>query len=221
MEWMPGDQLRRVLPSLSSQEANLVAYDWGRCLARFHNAPVPEVLESLVQSVEESCHRYAEWSQRKSLDVINDLNSDIQWTAELHSEVEGFLRDRLDCIKKPNSNSLGLIKADQDVRDFLALSEPRPHISAMLDWEGLKYGNTLPQVTLVYLRLTLMDRQELWPAFRSGYEKEAGSRLTQNRQVEYFLLLRALFAARWNPRAYRIILPLVREMRVPFFEHSG
>ena len=153
-------------------------------------------------------------SYQKALQLIDEQGSKKPWTPKLCKEVQVFLYDRLDSFK--SDPQIGIMKADSDTRDFLAICDPEARISAMLDWERVNYGYVLYDCLLAYQRLVLMDCKELWPFFCVGYEKEMGTPLVQNAGVEYYLMWVGLRATKWNPKAYKIVFSLIEGRRLPF-----
>ena len=61
MEWMPGEQLRLVLPSLPTEKAEELAADWGHCIARFHLAPIESDDCPDLPEPEEGYTGFVEW----------------------------------------------------------------------------------------------------------------------------------------------------------------
>ena len=112
------------------------------------------------------------------------------WTTEKCNRLKSFIEERREAFNQ--CTRIGVIKRDSDLRDFLAQNEPQPHVSGMLDWEHLRYSVTDYDCVVAYLRLSLFDRVDLWPAYREGYEKEAGIAFEQDRAIEYLLAVRAL-----------------------------
>ena len=203
MEWMPGDQLRRVLPSLSPEDAHELCRDWGCCVARFHHARVPGMVQVRGDN-------FLNWLHQHSTESIARLRTDPRW-ADLHGiELNGFISGRLDALRSPAA--LGLVKKDQDVRDFLAVPGPRPHISAMVDWEKVELGDTTYELSLIYFRMQLLGIGSYWPSFREAYEAESGARLPHGPQMECYLMMRTVIAAGLNPELHNPITNILNNI---------
>lgn len=217
MEWMPGEQLRLVLPSLERQEAMELAADWGRCVARFHNMSIePSERADFGWSDPKDVYAgFLAWLRGAMEGWFEALKANPQWSNVDINAVRDYLERRAGLLDKPAR--FGLIKSAQDVRDALALVEPRPHISALLDWEGVKVSDSLWEVTSIFVRLNFLSLDHLWPAFRSGYEAEAETVLSQTPQAEFYVMSRALPPARnGNEGAGRIIKTMLAGARIPF-----
>lgn len=188
MEWMPGEQLRTMLPSLSRADGRTLTRDWGRCLARFHTATHPPALPRVPGGPGSS----QEWLRAIAARGAAALSKDARHTELVNAGLQ-FLDERLPALDSPLLSAL--TKADQDVRDFLGLLDPEPHISAMLDWERVAVGDAYYEIAVIYLRHRFLGIEELWDAFRTGYEEWSGQILTPNRHYECYLMSRALLGA--------------------------
>ncbi len=67
-------------------------------------------------------------------------------------------------MKEPVIDSL--VKADQDLRDFLVSDDDSFRITAMLDWERVDNADGLYEIMVVFLRLWLAEKLEGWRSFR-------------------------------------------------------
>lgn len=190
MDWMAGEPLNRVLPNLNRDLAATLAVDWGRCLARFHHAPF-NILDN-VDAPPLQMEGMGGWLHAQAQLQIQRRSEDGCFSREFITVIERFINERLPLTQSPAQP--GFTKADNDIRDFLAKTLPTPRITAMVDWERITAGETLWEVTTLFIRLHLMNLTHLWPMFRRGYEEIAGYSLECNPHVELYLMTRALIA---------------------------
>jgi aminoglycoside phosphotransferase (APT) family kinase protein len=198
MEWMPGEQLRLVLPALPHAQAQALARDWGRHVARFHHARLPDERRPTWLDPRNSYAQLVEWIARSTREKAARFGESGLWSAEEARAIEEYLAEREPSLAKPQA--MGLTKADQDVRDFLAVTEPEPRTSAMIDWERVEIGDTVSETAMIFNRLCVMGLRPLYASFRAGYESEAGARFSQGTQAEYYLMSRSLTAS-WSEEA--------------------
>lgn len=186
MEWMPGQQVRLVLPRLSRQQSDALCEDWGRCMARLH---APDLVD--VAALRHDPAGFAQYWLTRAASVF-DSQGQSEWHLRRRADVVGFLRKRLPYMTRFVAE--GLLKKDSDVRDFLAMVAPKPHISGILDWERVWHGDGAFGLVCIWLRLHLLGIGEAWDAFRQGYEMASGRAILDNRQTEFYLVARATVA---------------------------
>lgn len=212
MEWMPGEQIRLLLPQISNNEAKILTQDWGHCIAKFHSTKIaPEEIPDW-QILEDSYKSFINYLNNTTSEIFEELQDTQKWLAvKLKSitlkqleNTQSWVLAKLDSIRnyiscrqqtslgKPVSP--GLIKADQDVREVLGLLKPHPHISAILDWERVEYGDQIWELVSLFVRLHLMKLGHLWSDFKEGYEKEFGKKLTTSPTSELYTMVRALIS---------------------------
>jgi hypothetical protein len=185
MEWMQGESLGAKFTSSGREDARYMALDYGRVQAHFHTAIIPNLELLLPQA-----HPKQDWHRDAVLDVVQHPPKHVP--KDVWLRLSPFLESRLNGLKRPLSP--GLVKIDDDFRDYLVEAKPRPHISAMLDWEHVWQGDTAHAVSMVFHRFWLSDLTELWPSFRVGYERAAGRPIAYGGQVEAYLAWRLLRA---------------------------
>ncbi len=214
MEWMQGDQLRVVLPSLDVGGAAELARDWGRSMARFHDTRIDPPKRAGWPTAEEGWAGFMGWLRGRASSLFEELGTKPDLSGTETEAAREFLAEREKAMAVPALP--GLVKQADDVRDYLAVSRPSPRVSALLDWEGVCPGDSLPAVTGVFVRLHTLDLEHLWPAFRRGYEEEEGRALPQSPHAEYYLLTRALTAATWHDKGRAIVRRMLAGERLPF-----
>jgi hypothetical protein len=188
MAWMPGVQLRLALPAWAPSTTAGVCADWGRCAATWHRFP----LENLaVPAGPPSDVSLQDHLARHRASVERAMRSLSRLRLRDPPMIARRLGSAIDALRTPLSP--GSVKADEDVRDYLAAPEPS-RITAMLDWEQLGCGDTAHASAMVFHRLWLMGLEDRWADFRSGYRR-AGGAIRWAPQVEAYLLTRALGAA--------------------------
>jgi hypothetical protein len=111
-------------------------------------------------------------------------------------------------------------KHDLDVRDFLAVMEPEPRITGMLDWERVRGGGALAALVGIWVRLHYLEAQHGCPAFLKAYESERGIQLRQSGRVEFHLMNRAVLPSDHNEPARKIIEGLLEGVEYPFSQRS-
>jgi hypothetical protein len=187
MEWMPGEQLRVLLPATERPLAAVLAQDWGRCVGILHRATIAD--EGIVSTHATFIH----WLRdRVDHDLARLGSSETTFTPGVQV-VREWMGERSEAIQTPGL--WGLTKADMDVRDFLGIVEPRPHVCAMLDWEAVRYMDCLWNLASICVRLHLMNLLHLWAAFLTGYEDGGAFRWLPSPAAEYYLAGRTIVAA--------------------------
>lgn len=107
------------------------------------------------------------------------------------------------------------VKADQDLRDFLA--DPEEYqITGMLDWERVTRGDGIFAITLIYLRLWLNAKLDGWADFYATYNRRATKQAEQCPQAEFYLMCRAVLAYEFNDSVARLVEQLLEGERLPF-----
>ncbi len=187
MQWMPGEQLRLLLPALEADAAGALAQDWGRCVGTFHQADIDDAPPSDDPAASgQGLHR----RMQHDLDELLDRHAVSETQAKA---VRVWLQSRAAAVQRPVL--AGVTKSDLDVRDFLGLAQPRPHISAMLDWESVRPGECLWNLASICIRLHLMNLERLWPDFLLGYDSAGTFRWRQSAASEYYLAARIIIAS--------------------------
>ena len=196
MEHMPGEQLRLLFQSATDAQAEALARDWGRCIARFHSTRIePEDCGGWPDLV--TAHAgYLDWQRNKMQDAIALLETAPGWPSDQVAAVRDYLAERDSSFSEPAAP--GLVKRDQGPRDALGLLEPTPHVSALLDWELVSPGDTLWELVDVFVMLYVGGLHRIWPAFREGYEGESGARIQRGEPLEYYTLARTIIALTWR-----------------------
>ena len=192
MEWMPGEQLRTVLPAVDGEVAAELVRDWGGCIAKFHHAQLGPEPCADWPDLSEAHSGFVRWLRGIVHERLETLAKDSSWSAEAGT-VRTFLAERDESLDTPASP--GLVKADQGIRDALALLEPRPHISALVDWERVSPGDTLWELASILVR---MDIDGLWPDFHEGYAKEAEPPLPPGPHSDFYVMTWALIQVTWG-----------------------
>ena len=121
------------------------------------------------------------------------------WLVEQRERLRETL-DRYMASARDEPVEVALMKGDQDVREFLCQVSGVPHISAMLDWERVLYGDPRYEVMVLCHRLRLMELDHLWADMRAGYEKETGRSLCRSAGAMIYLLFRAMGSVVRGPR---------------------
>lgn len=183
MEWLPGEQLRTVLATAHGQDLKELCNSLATCLATFHD-PVH------LAVVPDTGSEFAEWLYARTMKALQ------RGTAELDIEaIRRYVDARLPALTVTAIPSL--VKADQDLRDFLA--DPEAYrITGMLDWERVTRGDGIFAITLIYLRLWLNRKLDGWPDFCATYNGLAMKPAEQCPQAEFYLMCRAVLAYRFN-----------------------
>ena len=208
-EWMPGEQLRLALPKRTPEDGAGVAYDWGRCLALLHTAPLPAELYP-----PNAARATGYWGDAEQYGEALQLAERVGAACrpDLSGRMVLFLEERVEAFRQTET---GLTKADCDTRDFLVGRPAR--ISAMLDWEQVHCGFVLHQCLQAHLRLKAMGLEELFVPFCRGYEGVTGERLAQSPAVEYCFMARTLRAVGNNiPGALETVTALAAGQPLPF-----
>ncbi len=135
------------------------------------------------------------WLRDKMAEVFRILWENPGWPRDDIADFEAYLRQREDTLT--DVAAPGLIKRDQGLRDALGLLEPEPHVSALLDWELVEPGETIAEVADLFVMIYVAGLERLWPAFRNGYESEAGA-IERRPQLEYYAMARTLIAFTWQ-----------------------
>ena len=208
MEWLPGEQLRTVLATANGQDLKKLCASLATCLATFHD-PVH------LAVVPDTEGEFAEWLYARTMEVLQQIVSEPRpGTAELDIEaVRRYVDARLPALTITAIPSL--VKADQDLRDFLADPEEY-HITGMLDWERVTRGDGIFAIALIYLRLWLNRKLDGWPDFCATYNRLAVKRAQQCPQAEFYLMCRAVLAYRFNDGVAGLIDQLLQGGRLPF-----
>ena len=195
MEHMPGVQLRLLFQSAPDAQADALARDWGRCIARFHGTHIEPTDCGGWPDLETTHAGYLDWQRTKMRDAIGLIET-TGWPEDEVSAVRAHLSERAGSFGEPAVP--GLVKRDQGPRDALGLLEPEPHVSALLDWELVSPGDTLWEIVDVFVMLHVAGLGRVWPAFRAGYEQESGARIERGEPLEYYTLARTLIALTWR-----------------------
>ncbi|MBT7059254.1 MAG: aminoglycoside phosphotransferase family protein [Lentisphaerae bacterium] len=221
MEYMPGEQLRTALPRLEPTLATSVAEDLGKCLGRFHRTDLLEENQRLVAIPVDTralVHGWMAWCTETAARSSVRFDSHEDWDAVKEGSMSAAqllagrswlveqrerLRETLDrymASARDEPVEVALMKGDQDVREFLCQVSGVPHISAMLDWERVLYGDPRYEVMVLCHRLRLMELDHLWADMRAGYEKETGRSLCRSAGAMIYLLFRAMGSVVRGPR---------------------
>ena len=91
----------------------------------------------------------------------------------------------------------------------------------MLDWKRVMIGDGDYELAVLFIRFHLLQRPDLWPAFREGYEHEAETRVRASPRVEFYLISRALLASSWSPIAIQIVYRLLHGEELGFEKRSA
>lgn len=208
MEWLPGEQLRLVLPTCSTPDAFRIARTWGRCLGVMHVAEPPD--DCLTEHPPTPGSYWWEPEQFENALVLIERLASLD--TPTRRQMARFIEDRRDTHRMTR---IGVVKADSDLRDFLATTGDAAGVSGMLDWERVSYGCSVYDCVQAFLRLTSLERLDLWLPFREAYEEAAGQELAQTPDVEYLLVCRGvLAAANSQPGIVSLLSQLCRGHRV-------
>ena len=208
MEWLPGEQLRTVLASAHDQDLTRLCASLATCLATFHDPMHLAV-------VPDTGGGYAEWLYARSMEVLQQIVSEPRPGRDKLdvAAVRSYIDARLPALTVAAIPSL--VKADQDLRDFLA--DPAEYqVTGMLDWERVTRGDGIFALTLIYLRLWLNRKLDGWAGFCATYNRLATKRAEQCRQAEFHLMCRAVLAYRFNKAVAGLIDQLLEGRRLPF-----
>jgi hypothetical protein len=212
MQFMPGEQLLRVLQTATPEQCHSVCEDWGRCIARFHDPALAEVLDDPT-----ALHANAEYGTHWAQSYLKQ-HADSDWHRAHADRILAYLCDRLPLNGKYQIPALS--KHGLDVRDFLATTEPTPRIAGMLDWEGVNADDGLVALVGIWVRLHCLGVGHAAPAFLAGYEAERGISLRQSPRVQYHLMNRALLPTTHNAPARAIVEDLLNGATYPFDRRS-
>lgn len=162
MEWLPGEQLRTVLATAHGQDLKRLCASLATCLAVFHDP----VHLAVVPDTEGG---FAEWLYARSVAVLEQTGAPGPGRDELDvAAVRRYIDARLPALTAVAIPSL--VKADQDLRDYLA--DPEEYqITGMLDWERVTRGDGNFAITLIYLRLWLNGKLDGWADFCATYNR--------------------------------------------------
>lgn len=236
MEWMPGEQIRLLLPRISKDKAKILTQDWGCCIAKFHSTKITPKEILGWQTLEESYKGFINYLDNTISVTFKEIQDTQKWLAGKHKNISlkeikdtqnrllanlDSIRNYISCrqtsLRKPVSP--GLVKADQDVREVLGLLKPHPHISAILDWERVEYGDQNWELVSLFVRLHLMGLDYLWSYFKKGYEKEFGKKLIKTPTTELYMMIRTLISITRGARpdiSINIIKELLEGTKNPF-----
>ncbi|MCY3811156.1 MAG: aminoglycoside phosphotransferase family protein [Gammaproteobacteria bacterium] len=207
MEWLPGEQLRTVLATAHDQDLKTLCASLATCLANFHD-PVH------LAAVPDTGGGFAEWLYARSMGVLEQTGAPGPGRDELDAAaIRRYIDARLPALAVTAIPSL--VKADQDLRDFLA--DPEEYqITGMLDWERVTRGDGIFAITLIYLRLWLNGKLDGWADFYATYNRRANKQAEQCRQAEFYLMCRAVLAYEFNDAVARLVDQLLEGKRLPF-----
>ncbi len=207
MEWLPGEPLLSFFRSPDNQAcAEDVAHSWGESIARFHSACLPARVQALVR--ERSFGGFREWLRSRIGAALQALEAVPGWPPEDTTALRSYADARFQRLRVPARP--GLVKADQDFRDALAVDRPVPIVSAMLDWERVEAGDTLWEIGWLRARMALLGLERLWTPFREGYESVAPPLEDANPILELYVLARTLIAIGTHEEAPAIAWRLVQ-----------
>jgi hypothetical protein len=195
MEYMPGKQLRLLLRAIPEAKAEALTTDWGRCVAKFHTAELSLDECGGGPDLMTSHDAYLNWLRDKMQSVFQVLAANPGWPSDEVAAFEAYLAQRGESLAGPAVP--GLRKRDQGLRDALAMLEPEPHVSALVDWEQVEQGDTIAEMADLFVMIYVAGLGRLWPAFREGYEAEAGP-IENCDQLEYYAMARTLIAFTWD-----------------------
>ena len=208
MEWLAGEQLRTVLATARDQDLKNLCVSLAACLATFHDP-------SHLAVAPDADRGFAEWLYARTMDTIPEVVTKRRPGAD---ELDGaavrrYLDERLPALTTIAIPAL--VKADQDLRDFLA-DPTRFEITGMLDWERVTRGDGIFAITLIYLRLWMNRKLDGWAAFCATYNQFATGRAEQCPQAEFYLMCRAILACKFNDGMADLIDQLLEGKRLPF-----
>jgi aminoglycoside phosphotransferase (APT) family kinase protein len=213
MQCMPGEQLARLLPTANAPTCHAVCEDWGRCLARFHDPALTDILNdpsALDREIEHDAG-WAAWYLQK--------HADSDWHRTHADRILAFLHDRLPLTGRYELPAV--TKHGLDVRDFVATTEPTPRITGMLDWEGITAGDGVVDLVGIWVRLHYLGVGYAAPSFLKGYEAERGITLRQTKRVEFHLMNRALLPTNHNEASRVVVDELISGATYPFDQRTG
>lgn len=208
MEFMPGEQLRLALQRLPEDACRSLCCDWGRCIARFHDPMLMDLLGAPEAAPGEP--RY----DTERAQTYLEQRSDSDWHRANRGRILAYLDERLPVMGKHELPAL--TKHGLDVRDFVVITEPDPRISGMLDWEGVGVDDALKALVAVWIRLHYLGVGQAAPSFLEAYERERGIKLGQSKRVEFHLMNRALLPTNHNAPARVIVEHLLDGAEYPF-----
>ncbi len=208
MEFMAGEQLLGLLQRASEEQCRAVCEDWGRCIALFHSPALFDLLDDPSVVAQET-----EYDDRRARSYLAQ-HTDSRWHRDNADRILAYLNDRLPM--KGKCELPALTKHGLDVRDFVAKTEPTPHISGMLDWEGIATDDGLIALVGIWVRLHYLSVGYAAPSFLAAYEKERGIALHQSRRVEFHLMNRVLLPTNHNAPARAIVEDLLNGAEYPF-----
>ena len=208
MEWLPGEQLRTVLAAARGADLEKLCTSLAACLATFHDP----VHLAFVPRAEDG---FVEWLYTRTMDVLQENvgRSRAGMTEIDTAAVRRYVDARLPEMATTAIPSL--VKADQDLRDFLG-DPAKFEITGMLDWEQVTKGDGIFAITLIYLRLWLTRKLDGWTGFCATYNRLATVRADQCPQAEFYLMCRAVLAYGFNDRIAKLINQLLDGKRLPF-----
>ena len=211
MEWLPGDQLRSVLPNAKNGKLRQLCVSLAKCLSTFHD---PRLIDITDES--ETDNGFPLWLYVRTITFLEKSarrESDENFTEKQVVAIRHFLDARL--AKTARTAIPSLVKADTDLRDYLA--DPiKFHITGMLDWERVTRGDGIYTLVLTFLRFWMNDRLEGWQTFLDTYNRFASVRAEACPQAEFYLMCRALIACELNRDVKRIVDLLIEGNRLPF-----
>lgn len=213
MEFMPGEQLRLALQRASEEECRDLCHDWGRCVGRFHDPSLIELLDEPADA-----YREAQYDSKRA-QIYLQQHSGSAWHRANGGRIMAYLSERLPLVGKFEHPAL--TKHGMDVRDFVAMTAPKPRISGMLDWEGVGADDALTTLVAVWIRLHYLGVGHAAPSFLAAYEHERGIALRQSRRAEFHLMGRALLPTDHNAPARALVQDLLEGAEYPFNQRVG
>ena len=210
MEWLPGEQIRTVLPVAENANLRKLCASLAECLVEFHN---PNLLDVVPKSRTES--DLPSWLYKRSADTLKRCgeNGTVDSLSEQElSSIRRYLRARLEVSKHPALPSLE--KADLDLRDFL-VNPTKFEITGMLDWERVTNGDATYAIALVFLRLWLNDKLIGWKEFIETYNQLSKVAVVPCPQIEFYLMCRAVIAYEANRSVKELIQQLLEGTHLP------
>ncbi len=208
MEFMHGEQLYCLLQRAPEEESRTVCEDWGRCIAAFHDPALFDLLDD-----PSAVNREAEYDGQWAKSYLEQHNES-DWHRANADRILAYIDKRLPL--KGRYDIPALTKHGLDVRDFVAVTEPTPHISGMLDWEGIAADDGLVALVGIWVRLHYLGVGHAAPSFLEGYETERGISLRQSKRVEFHLMNRALLPTNHNEPSRDIVESLLNGKPYPF-----
>jgi len=208
MEFMPGEQLYRLLQRASDAECRDVCRDWGRCIARLHDPALIDLLDEPADA-----QREPHYDNTRAKAYLQH-HADSDWHRANSSRIMAYIDERLPLVGKHEYPAI--MKHGSDVRDFVAMTEPEPRITGMLDWEGVGVDDALKTLVAVWVRLHYLEVGHAAPSFLAAYEHERGIDLRQSKRVEFHLMNRVLLPTDHNAPARVIVEDLLNGAEYPF-----